>query len=250
MEPLKNLSLWSKAKRLSYVVEQQVPFLHGGLQRHSDGGLFITSGELSAEASRFHKYLYDLEIVSPNNVPKGDYVADLKADVSTMSSRDVLQLITWVCRADRFAEGWLVDGFNSRILTRGLRRIYRLTVCDEDGWPYLFVDKTEKTVAEGLPVFSLDGTIEGRTTGSRRRCSAKSCPGWFIGVLWETGQQMYICSEGWHYDPKKRRIDVVGGGTISARFVSPKPLGVPPLPEAEWPDRDSLLRRKGWRVGA
>jgi hypothetical protein len=106
-------------------------------------------------------------------------------------------------------------------------------------------------VAEGLVVWSLLGLVEGRTTGSRRPCSSHGCPGWFIGVNWETGQPtMHICSEGWTYDAASRSVRITGGGEISARFVSPKPLGVPPLPRWEWPPRATLAHRKGWRVAA
>lgn len=99
-------------------------------------------------------------------------------------------------------------------------------------------------------VWSQSGLIEGRTTGARLRCYSTGCPGWFIGVSWETGQRMRLCSEGWAYDPGSRTIRITGGGEISARFVSPAPLGVDPKPKAEWPSRTSLSRGKGWRVTA
>ena len=95
---------------------------------------------------------------------------------------------------------------------------------------------------------SRSGSIEGRTTGSRRPCASHSCTGWFIGVRWETGQPMSICSMGWRYDPPTRSVRVTGGGEISAHVVSPKPLGVAPLPRSEWPERERLRRWKGWRV--
>lgn len=114
-------------------------------------------------------------------------------------------------------------------------------------WPPNFPIDADGKVAEGLVVKSLSGDIEGRTTGSRRPCLTHTCPGWFITVNWETGQLMHICSEGWRYDPTTNSIRVVGGGEISARFVSPPPLGTPPLPRDAWPSRTDLLRRKGWR---
>jgi len=134
------------------------------------------------------------------------------------------------------------------------REVYRDHVCDEIGWPreFPFTDNGLKhrvispyRVAEGLVVRSVSGMIEGRTTGSRTRCRANGCPGWFIGVLWETGQQMYLCSEGWHYE--NGEIQLIGGGEISARFVSPAPLGEHPLPKSQWPARRELLTRRGWR---
>jgi hypothetical protein len=61
-------------------------------------------------------------------------------------------------------------------------------------------------------------------------------------------QTMRPCSEGWTYDPATRTIRITGGGEISARVISPKPLGTPPLPRWEWPERAALRNRKGWRV--
>jgi hypothetical protein len=116
-----------------------------------------------------------------------------------------------------------------------------------DSWPGDFPLKADGAIEEGLLVLSRSGGIEGRTTGSRRRCSSDGCPGWFIGVKWETGQMMYACSEGWTYDRSDRSVRITGGGEISARVVSPTPLGTPPLTRDEWPPRTSL-NGKGWRM--
>ena len=113
-------------------------------------------------------------------------------------------------------------------------------------WPEEFPVAPHGRVERGLVVRSLSGKIEGRTTGGRRPCISLGCPGWFIGVKWETGQQMHICSEGWRYDPATKEVRVAGGGEISARFVSPKPLGVAPLPRSEWPSRSEL--GPAWRT--
>lgn len=124
-----------------------------------------------------------------------------------------------------------------------------MTLDGEPGpWPPNFLVLPDGHVSEGLRVFSLSGDIEGRTTGSRRPCITHGCPGWFIGVRWETGQLMSICSQGWSYDPTTSLIRVTGGGEISARFVAPKPLGTPPLPRDQWPHHDQLRHLKGWDV--
>jgi hypothetical protein len=116
------------------------------------------------------------------------------------------------------------------------------------GWPIEFPVHIDGRVDEGLVVWSQSRTIEGRTTGSRLRCRSHGCPGWFIGVKWETGQMMYPCSEGWRYDLSTNTVRITGGGEISARFVSPKPLGTAPLPRSEWPSREDLARGMGWRT--
>ena len=115
-------------------------------------------------------------------------------------------------------------------------------------WPAGFPVDGDGRVEEGLVVRSKSGAIEGRTTGARLRCSSIGCPGWFIGVSWETGQRMRVCSEGWTYDAADRTVRITGGGEISARFVSPRPLGVPPLPREQWPTREELARGRGWRA--
>ena len=103
-------------------------------------------------------------------------------------------------------------------------------------------------VTEGLHVWSLHAHIEERTTGARLPCLTTACPGWLLGVRWETGQLMRICSEGGTYDPEHQTVRVTGGGEISARFVAPKPLGTPPAPRETWSSRVVLRRWKGWRT--
>lgn len=90
---------------------------------------------------------------------------------------------------------------------------------------------------------SRSGRLEGRTTGSLLPCRSTGCPGVFIGVLWETGQQMWLCSQGWSYDVASRTVRVTGGGEISARVINP----VEPLAQSAWPSREQLRRRAGWR---
>lgn len=95
-------------------------------------------------------------------------------------------------------------------------------------------------------VRSISGRYEGRTTGSRSPCRSATCTGWFVGVLWETGQQMYLCSEGWDFDPTTLTVQIVCGGEISARFINP----VDPAPREEWPTRAELAYRAGWRAAS
>jgi Zn ribbon nucleic-acid-binding protein len=114
-------------------------------------------------------------------------------------------------------------------------------------WPEdLPVDDAGK-VEEGLVVWSKSGALEGRTTGVRQRCTSVGCPGWFVAVTWETGQALRPCTQGMEYDTATRSLRVTGGGEISARFVSPAPMGIDPLPKEEWPAREALAKRKGWR---
>ncbi len=115
-------------------------------------------------------------------------------------------------------------------------------------WPEAFPVLGDNQVAEGLAVWSLSGEIEGRTTGNRRPCISHGCPGWFIGVRWETGQLLFICSEGWEYSPETKEVRVTGGGEISGRCVSPAPLGVSPLPRDEWIERERMTTWAGWRT--
>lgn len=115
-------------------------------------------------------------------------------------------------------------------------------------WPKEMPVGADGRVEEGLVVWSLSGKIEGRTTGARLRWLSIGCPGWFIGVNWEAGQRFRPCSQGWHYDEATKSVRITGGGEISARFVSPAPLGTPPLPREQWPAKASLAKGMGWRV--
>jgi hypothetical protein len=218
------LSTWAEAKRLSFVIDSHFSAKSGGSRKHGVEVPSVSVPDLSKEVRRIRELFNDLGIVEPES----------------LSSIDM-------------DERQLAEASKYKFLTQEIRRLYSEAVCSKDGWPRMLPYSSEKQIKEGIPLFSVSGNVEGRATGSRRKCIAgksdsDKCPGWFIGVLWESGQQMYICSEGWHYDSENDRIDVIGGGEISARFVSPKPLGVPPLPRDEWPDRDALARRKGWRV--
>lgn len=116
-----------------------------------------------------------------------------------------------------------------------------MTVRTPGPWPLEFTLTPDGRVAQGLVVWSLSGEIEGRTTGGRTPCIS-DCDGWFIGVKWETGQQMHICSKVWVYDPDTRSIRVVDGGELSARFTDEHV----PTPRSQWPDRSAL--GPAWRV--
>jgi hypothetical protein len=215
--------------------------------RSDDAVTTIASAGSSSALDRLRKLVHEAQIVSLEHFLGPDFQADPSIDLSSLSVSDLNQLLTWVFRKDRFVEGLFIEFVNSSAITRAIRRLYLLEVCDETGWPRAFQPLTAKTIPEGIELRSISGEIEGRTSGSRNKCTATKCPGWFIGVLWETGQQMYICSEGWHYDPIANRVDVIGGGEISARFISPKPLGRSPLPRDQWPSRDELAKRRGWK---
>lgn len=170
------------------------------------------------------------------------FVIDAKAEGKGAAVAELVELLHEL-DADIEMSGLGVD----EGVTRDVRHMYSELVLDKEHWPSRLFVSDDSSIDEGIHVRSLNRELEGRTTGSRRPCAAHGCPGWFVGVLWESGQQMYICSEGWHYNPTTREIEVIGGGEISARYISPKPLGTPPLPRAEWPSREELLKRKGWR---
>lgn len=121
-----------------------------------------------------------------------------------------------------------------------------MTIDGQPGpWPEEFPVLPDGTVRECLVVRSQSGTIEGRTTNARRPCISKGCPGWFLTVSWETGPLMHICPEGWRYDPASQEVRVAGGGELSARFVSPKPLGTRLDPARNGPIRRLCEGRAG-----
>lgn len=119
---------------------------------------------------------------------------------------------------------------------------------DRDPWPSGLMVDGEGRVPVGLPVWSLpvevvgfSGRVEGRTTGGRRPCAAPSCGGWFIGVKWETGQQMFLCSRGWEYDSATRSVAMTAGSGMSTTVATDRPnTRADPPPRSEWPDRARL----------
>ena len=162
--------------------------------------------------------------------------------------------LSYVMDDSRFREILEVFGYpvTPNFTGDDFRDAYRHNFCDSDGWPTSLPVVGGRQVQEGIKVFSVSGKIEGRTTGVRMRCPSSGCKGWFVEVQWETGQKFRPCSEGWHFDSQafggKGRIDIIGGGEISARFISKAPLGTHPLDKSEWPKKSELLELKGWRA--
>ncbi len=240
----KEIAKWARLKKLSYELETQTPFGGPGLKRISDGHFTMTGGDSSSSLSEFLELLYDMRIVAPDNLPDESFEIPETFDESTITAQQSAELLTYIVRTDRFAEGVLVKYLNNKWLMKLARVQYSKHLLLENGWPRDFPVSHDKAVREGLRMNSLNGTYEGRTTGSRSKCSAKGCPGWFIGVLWESGDQTYLCSEGWHYDPENQELEIIGGGEITGRFVTPREI----LPRSEWPTRGVLNQRKGWRI--
>jgi len=91
--------------------------------------------------------------------------------------------------------------------------------------------------------------IEGRTTGSRQACRTTGCPGWLLGVNWESEHDTrYPCSKGWTFDAATGTVSISDGGEISARAFGTAPPSTNPTPRWEWPERSSLATRAGWRI--
>jgi hypothetical protein len=125
---------------------------------------------------------------------------------------------------------------------------------ERDEWPTEFPLEADGRVAAGLPVWSLSvevagfsGHVEGRTTGGRRPCAAPSCGGWFIGVRWETDQQMFLCTPGWEYNPAESVVRMTKGSGLSTTIATDQPnVRASAPPRSEWPSRDML--GPAWRV--
>jgi hypothetical protein len=115
-----------------------------------------------------------------------------------------------------------------------------VTIRPEDRiWPEELPVDGEGRIARGMVVWSRSGEIEGRTTGGRRVCGDPKCPGWQIGVKWETGQQFYVCSLGWAYQQDTRTFRMTAREISSTSPTIPDRRR-PPLPRSEWPPRSEL----------
>lgn len=252
------IAQWGRLKRLSFVLDETVKRspLKGSTLSEPDGNgvRYLGSAESPAELDEIVQLLYDMDIVSP----KHDWTRHTGSNMPDLPSMDFDATCLWITaivRGDRFSDGRLADEVNRGAVQRLCRHAYALALT-KDGWPTALVVDGTGRIRTGTVVRSIDASIEGRATGGRRRCTATGrkgrtptdpCAGWQIDVHWETGQRMRICSEGWHYDPDRDEIQVIGGGEISARFVSPPPLGTPPRPRNQWPARSSILSAPAWR---
>lgn len=170
--------------------------------------------------------------------------------IDDLELRAVCTAITRIFRGDRFVEGLLVFEVNRGRVEDRCRCVYSI-VNTVDGWQPRLTVWDDGRIETCLVFRSLSSEIEGGSTGGHRRVPALArpgvaCLGWLVGVLWETGQQMHICSEGWQFDPESGELRIVVGGEISAPFATSRPLGEPPRPKSEWPSRAKLLKREAW----
>jgi|LauGreDrversion4_2_1035121.scaffolds.fasta_scaffold728567_1 hypothetical protein len=246
--PISSNGTWKRLKQLSYLVEAEKDLKGPSLSEPDPQGIrFFQSAETTPFRDELHELVYSMRLVDQEYLNlEIEYDEISSARQSHLDFLTTAQYITRIYRAERFSEGTVKMATDNGLIPNLLRHAYSLTL-NEDNWPRDFEIIEESKIDIGIPVLSLSGKIHGRTTGGRRGCPSNSCSGWLIGVLWETGQMMHICSEGWHYDAIEHEIQVVGGGEISARFVSPKPLGVPPLPKSQWIKRSELMKRKSWK---
>ena len=244
------ISRWERLKLLTFKIDERLKLrkLKGiSLSRPDTHGVrFLLSAESIPEVSQLHDLVHELGLVSSSQ----DWMnreLEKSGSVTALDLKTTMSLITAIFRGDRFVEGLLIGSVNDGTVQRLCRHAYSLTL-NTAGWPRHFPINSDGGVDVGIVVRSLDGRIEGRTTGGRRECPSHQCDGWLVGVHWQTGQRMHICSEGWHFDPIAQEVRVIGGGIISARFVSPKPYGTPPLPRSQWPKRADLLKSRAWAV--
>lgn len=242
---LMNYRAWGRLKQITFLLDLQRDHRGPSLRASDTPGLyFMDGGTTTPEAQELHELVYELDLVAPRYRVEEPVLCDID-QIHRLDLTDTCRDITTIYRGDRFAEGWIAEELNSGRIQKLCRNAYHHTI-NRDGWPTHLPTNTDGTLAAGITVRSLTATIEGRTTGGRYKCPSRTCHGWLIAVLWETGQRLHICTEGWHYDPDTNEIRVAGGGEISARFISPSPLGTPPLPREQWIPRDQLLKQHGW----
>lgn len=238
---------WGEAKRCAYDLDDL---------RASSPPDLIVDRDISREIGSDHnppcldllwQLICDLELVSFNVQPPDELRELSLEEIRQLEYEEIVGYVTEIVRGDLLREGLRAIFVENNMIQRLVRAAYTHRHLNENGWPNAFATIYENRVPTGIPVHSRSQRLEGRTTGGRQPCRSTSCAGWFIGVLWETGQQTHICSEGWHFDPNLGEIFVVGGGEISARYISPRPFGVSPKPKNEWISREELESRPGWR---
>src|ERR1035438_5862843 len=214
---------WESLKRCSFDLDDG-PFLGGPhFAANENNEYVIVSGDYPSALSQLVEVLYRLNLVRSGYDMNAN--PDSLSDTAIKKTPDnrVRDFISQIVRADRLNEGTLQRFVNNMILLQLVRAAYDHEVFNAKHWPKALETLDDQHVAKGVVVRSRTNTIEGRTTGGRQKCPSTSCSGWLIGVLWETGQQMHICSEGWHFEPSTNEIHVIGGGDISARCPPPPP---------------------------
>jgi len=244
------LNRWERLKRLTFVIDQQVHQRRIRTISLTNPDVndmrFVEPGVTTSELNALRILMYDMGLVSrepdltANEPPDELAQRELDLDMTKLA-------LTAIFHADRYVDELFISHVTTKLVQRLCRHAYGLSLI-RDGWPQYLAVNADGRIRAGIVVKSIDGKIEGRTTGGRRKCPSNQCNGWLVGVHWQTGQQLHICTEGWHYDPTADEVRVIGGGAISARFVSPKPFGVEPLPRREWPSRAALMRTKAWSI--
>ena len=244
----KVLDAWGRAKRYTFDIDDYGPLEGPQFRRVGEGTFEIAEGASPPALHLLYQLLYELKLVRREVDKSLDPSILTPSGIQALDENQISGCITRIVRADRFSEGLLEIFANSHILQRLVRAAYALRNHNPDAWPSAFPTLDDGRIQSRMTVRSRSIRLEGRTTGGRQKCRSTSCPGWFIGVLWETGQQMFICSQGWHFDANRNEVFVIGGGEISARYISPPPMGRAPLPSLKGKDREALLSRESWRT--
>ena len=68
------------------------------------------------------------------------------------------------------------------------------------------MNKPKKKKPKGTLVYSRDGNLLGKLTGSRQPCSLEGCRGWKMGVRWDNGKITFPCTEGMSFRKRSWRI--------------------------------------------
>lgn len=121
-----NRAEWDRALNLCEIVESERPYRGPGLELLQGDTFMVTDGSSSPAYSEFHEALYSLGIVSPENSPGRDFQIKENLDIDRLSTKALAQLITAVCRRDRFSEGLLTHYINNGVVTNAFRRLREL----------------------------------------------------------------------------------------------------------------------------
>lgn len=114
-------ALWREGYELAEVIDQRGNLAGPTLRADETGLLHLQGAESTPEIERFVQVLYALDLVDPRVhwAEVDPTVAEREMDGNIQAAID---LITFVCRGDRFVEGLLNEYTNSGVLTRAFRR--------------------------------------------------------------------------------------------------------------------------------
>ncbi len=115
------MTLEEKCKKLPILTKRQLKFV----PPKTDGDIIIPGGvKLDTETKEWIQKFYELELIDK------DYVKNIKRSntksTNEMTLNDVLTILTWIIRQDRFCDGLLATNVESGTIESLCKRLHEV----------------------------------------------------------------------------------------------------------------------------